>query len=71
MQVALKNYTYSFLLIVSQGSISGIVGGFGNLGGVLFALILRFQPAPGKAYWIIGAVCIAINILLLPIRSPA
>src|SRR5713226_9236994 len=58
------------LMLLLQGFMSGIVGGFGNLGGVLFALVLRFQPAPGKAFWIIGATCMAVNVILLPMSAP-
>jgi MFS transporter, NNP family, nitrate/nitrite transporter len=49
---------------------SGIVGGFGNLGGVIFAIIFKFQTATGKAFWIIGAMSIAINVLLVFIPVP-
>jgi NNP family nitrate/nitrite transporter-like MFS transporter len=45
----------------NNGVMSGIVGGSGNLGGIIFALIFRFQTAPGKAFWIVGA----------PPRAPA
>jgi NNP family nitrate/nitrite transporter-like MFS transporter len=54
----------------NNGVMSGLVGGFGNLGGIIFALIFRFQTAPGKAFWVVGAMCMAINILLLPIPVP-
>jgi len=54
----------------NNGVMSGLVGGFGNLGGIIFALIFRFQTAPGKAFWIIGAMSIAINVLLLPVPVP-
>jgi NNP family nitrate/nitrite transporter-like MFS transporter len=49
---------------------SGIVGGFGNLGGIFFALIFRFQTAPGKAFWVVGAMSMAINVLLIVIPVP-
>lgn len=43
---------------------TGIVGAFGNLGGVIFALIFRVQPKPyGKAFWISGAVTV-VSVLL-------
>ena len=58
------------LIIALQGVMSGIVGSFGSLGGLIFALIVRFQTAPGKAFWIIGAMCIAINAVLIPIPVP-
>jgi NNP family nitrate/nitrite transporter-like MFS transporter len=49
---------------------SGIVGGFGNLGGLIFALIFKFQTAPGKAFWIVGAMSIATNVLLILVPVP-
>ncbi|KAI6043895.1 major facilitator superfamily domain-containing protein [Pisolithus marmoratus] len=50
---------------------SGIVGGMGNFGGIMFAMIFRFQPAPlGKAFWISGIVAVGINLLLSIIRVP-
>jgi MFS transporter, NNP family, nitrate/nitrite transporter len=49
---------------------SGIVGGFGNLGGLIFALIFKFQTATGKAFWIVGAMSIAVNVLLLVVPVP-
>jgi NNP family nitrate/nitrite transporter-like MFS transporter len=31
----------------------------GNLGGIFFAIIFRFEPSPaGKAFWISGAIAI-------------
>ncbi|KAJ6569363.1 nitrate transporter [Mycena capillaripes] len=54
----------------NNGVMTGIVGGFGNLGGIFFALVFRFQTATGKAFWIIGAISIAINIFLIPIPVP-
>ncbi|CCM02700.1 uncharacterized protein FIBRA_04806 [Fibroporia radiculosa] len=45
-----------FSLMIVQ---TGIVGGMGNLGGVLFALIFRMQPTPpGKEFWISGIFAI-------------
>ncbi|KAF9480636.1 putative high affinity nitrate transporter [Pholiota conissans] len=54
----------------NNGVMSGIVGSFGNLGGVIFALVFRFVPQVGKPFWIMGAISIAINILLIPIPVP-
>ncbi|KAH9836835.1 major facilitator superfamily domain-containing protein [Rhodofomes roseus] len=55
----------------SNGFMTGIVGAWGNLGGVFFALIFRMQPKPyGKAFWISGIVAVVVNLLLLPIRVP-
>ena len=53
-----------------QGFMSGLVGAFGSLGGVFFVLIFRLQTQVGKACWIIGAVCMAVNALLIAIRVP-
>ncbi|KXN90612.1 Nitrate transporter [Leucoagaricus sp. SymC.cos] len=54
----------------NNGFMSGLVGSCGNLGGIIFALIFRFQSEAGKAFWIMGVICIAINALLLPIPVP-
>ncbi|KAF7357751.1 Nitrate/nitrite transporter [Mycena venus] len=54
----------------NNGVMAGIVGGFGNLGGIIFALVFRFQTATGKAFWIIGVISIVINVLLVPIPVP-
>jgi len=38
---------------------SGIVAAFGNIGGVIFAMVFRFEPDPlGKPWWICGVICI-------------
>jgi NNP family nitrate/nitrite transporter-like MFS transporter len=63
------NFDWSFIVTL-QGVMSGIVGSFGSLGGLIFALIVRFQTAPGKAFWIIGAMSVAINVILIPIPVP-
>lgn len=49
---------------------SGLVGSFGNLGGIIFALVFRFVPQVGKAFWIMGVISIAINVVILPIPVP-
>ncbi|QRV85668.1 major facilitator superfamily transporter [Ceratobasidium sp. AG-Ba] len=55
----------------SNGLMSGIVGSMGNLGGIFFALVFRFQPAPlGKAFWICGIIIMVLNALLVAIRVP-
>ncbi|KAG1736105.1 major facilitator superfamily domain-containing protein [Suillus paluster] len=55
----------------SNGFMSGIVGAMGNLGGILFAIIFRFEPSPaGKAFWISGIIAIGVNLLLCVIRVP-
>ncbi|KAF8980921.1 hypothetical protein BDQ17DRAFT_903262 [Cyathus striatus] len=54
----------------NNGVMSGLVGSFGNLGGIIFALVFRFQTEAGKAFWIMGAICIAINVLLIAVPVP-
>ncbi|KAH7886819.1 major facilitator superfamily domain-containing protein [Phlebopus sp. FC_14] len=55
----------------SNGFMSGIVGAMGNLGGIVFALVWRFQPVPaGKAFWISGVLAMGINALLAVIGVP-
>lgn len=55
----------------SNGVMTGIVGAMGNLGGVWFALMFRFQPSPfGKAFWIAGVVTMVTSVLLVVIRVP-
>jgi len=53
-----------------NGFITGLVGGFGNFGGIIFVLVFRLQTEVGKACWIIGAICMAVNVLLIAIRVP-
>ena len=50
---------------------SGIVGSFGNLGGIIFALVFRFQTQVGRAFWIMGIISLGINALLIPVSVPA
>jgi len=54
----------------NNGVMSGLVGSFGNLGGIIFALIFRFQTEEGKAFWIVGIICVIINLVLIPIPVP-
>jgi len=55
----------------SNGVMSGIVAAFGNIGGVIFAMVFRFEPEPlGKPWWICGAICIILNTLLVVVPVP-
>ncbi|KJZ78440.1 hypothetical protein HIM_02478 [Hirsutella minnesotensis 3608] len=49
----------------ANGIVSGLTGGGGNLGGVIFAIIFRFT-GNGQGYstacWIIGVINIAVNL---------
>ncbi|PPQ70963.1 hypothetical protein CVT25_012098 [Psilocybe cyanescens] len=54
----------------NNGFMSGLVGSFGNLGGIIFALVFRFVPEVGKSFWIMGVISIAINVFILLIPVP-
>ncbi|TFK21047.1 nitrate transporter [Coprinopsis marcescibilis] len=54
----------------NNGVMSGIVGSFGNLGGIIFAMIFRFQPQLGNGFWIMGIICLVLNLVLIPIPVP-
>ncbi|KAF9239855.1 major facilitator superfamily domain-containing protein [Melanogaster broomeanus] len=56
----------------SNGFMTGIVGGMGNIGGVVFALIFRYQPSPaGKAFQTSGIIAMVVNVLLSAIPVPS
>lgn len=47
----------------ANGILSGIVGAAGNLGGVIFAIIFRYNGTHyGQSIWISGIIMIAINL---------
>jgi len=47
----------------ANGILSGLVGACGNLGGIIFAIIFRYNGARyDKAIWIIGAISIGVNV---------
>ncbi|KAM3086682.1 hypothetical protein ACMFMG_000808 [Clarireedia jacksonii] len=49
----------------ANGIISGVVGACGNFGGIIFAIIFRYNGKDyAKSIWIIGVMTIAIHILL-------
>ena len=51
------------------GIVSGIVGGFGNLGGIIFAIIFRYNEAKyAQSLLIIGVISIAANLTVSWIR---
>ena len=53
----------------ANGIVSGCTGGIGNLGGIIFAIIFRYNGTDyAKVFWIIGIITIAINISLSWIR---
>jgi len=53
----------------ANGIVSGLVGGLGNLGGIIFAIIFRYNGSQyGKSMWIIGVISIAANLAVSWIR---
>ncbi|KAJ5771285.1 uncharacterized protein N7511_003336 [Penicillium nucicola] len=53
----------------ANGIVSGIVGGFGNLGGIIFAIIFRYNGTDyGRSLWIIGVVSLGANLAVSWIR---
>lgn len=36
----------------------------GNFGGIIFAIVFRYNGVQyGRSFWIIGVICIGINVL--------
>ncbi|KAF9045791.1 MFS general substrate transporter [Hymenopellis radicata] len=56
--------------IYNNGVMTGIVGAFGNLGGICFALIFRFRSSRGTGWLISGGLTLGVNVLLLLFPSP-
>lgn len=53
----------------ANGIVSGVTGAAGNLGGIVFAIIFRYNPGHyGKAIYIIGAMTIGINLAVCWIK---
>ena len=53
----------------ANGIVSGCTGASGNLGGIIFAIIFRYQGKDyARVFWIIGVITIAINLSLSWIR---
>ncbi|EAW22109.1 MFS transporter [Aspergillus fischeri NRRL 181] len=53
----------------ANGIVSGIVGGMGNFGGIVFAIIFRYNGTHyDRALWIIGAIAAGVNICVSWIR---
>ena len=47
----------------ANGVFSGFVGATGNLGGIIFALMFRFNGVHyDRVIWIIGVICVTINL---------
>ena len=47
----------------ANGVISGLTGASGNLGGIIFSIIFRYEGSDyGKSMWIIGIITICLNV---------
>lgn len=56
----------------ANGVVSGFTGAMGNLGGIVFAIIFRYNGKDyGKVFYIIGAIIIGINLAVSWIRPVA
>lgn len=55
----------------ANGVVSGFAGAFGNLGGVVFAIIFRFMDHGtnyAMAFWVIGCIHVGINVVTTWVR---
>ncbi|KAL2813709.1 major facilitator superfamily domain-containing protein [Aspergillus granulosus] len=53
----------------ANGIVSGMVGGFGNLGGIIFAIIFRYSHHDyARGIWILGAISIGVHLAVAWIR---
>lgn len=53
----------------ANGIVSGLTGGCGNLGGIVFSIIFRYNGTDyGKVFWIIGVMVMGIHIAISWIR---
>lgn len=53
----------------ANGVVSGFTGASGNFGGIIFAIIFRYNGKNyGKVFWIIGVITIGINLAVSWIR---
>ena len=49
----------------ANGVVSGMTGATGNFGGIMFAIIFRYETTDyAKSFWIIGVITIAMNVAL-------
>ena len=51
------------------GIVSGIVGGMGNFGGIIFAIVFRYNGTQyHRALWVIGFIVLGITLACSWIR---
>jgi NNP family nitrate/nitrite transporter-like MFS transporter len=55
----------------NNGIVAGLAGAFGNLGGVIFALVFRFNGTNyHRSYWIIGIMSVSMSLAVSWVRIP-
>nr|B1A0U4.1 RecName: Full=Elsinochrome transporter 1; AltName: Full=Elsinochromes biosynthesis cluster protein ECT1 [Elsinoe fawcettii]ABZ82008.1 ECT1 transporter [Elsinoe fawcettii] len=55
--------TYSHVHPYANGVVSGFTGACGNLGGIVFAIVFRYNSLDySKVFWIIGAIIIGLQV---------
>ena len=53
----------------ANGIVSGFTGAGGNLGGVVFAVVFRYNGTDyARSFWIIGVIGVAVNVALCWVR---
>ncbi|KIX06050.1 uncharacterized protein Z518_04024 [Rhinocladiella mackenziei CBS 650.93] len=56
----------------ANGVVSGMTGATGNFGGIIYAIVFRYNTTNyGKSFWIIGVMTIGINLAFSWIRPVA
>lgn len=68
--LALYNLKVPHCNSFNNGVMSGLVGAFGNLGGIVFALMFRFLGQGWQGWTYAGVLALAVNCLLLLCPSP-
>jgi len=55
----------------NNGIVSGLTGASGNLGGIIYNLVFRFNGTNyPKAYWIIGTISLVLPVSVSWVRAP-
>lgn len=59
----------SKLIVVASGLITGVAGAAGDLGGIVYLLIARYNGNNyAKVFWVVGVVNITASLLIAWIR---
>ena len=53
----------------ANGIVSGFVGACGNFGGIIGAIIFRYNGTNyGRSIWILGVICIAMHLCTIWVK---